>query len=67
MLELGHCMHPAFAFFAFAPSGKGGWRQLHRRLGDLLLTFAWQQKQAPPAPLFQREEMQFLALVGDRA
>jgi hypothetical protein len=74
MLEPGHRMHPAFAPFAFAPYEKGGWRRLHRRLGDLLLTFAWEQKapkqrqeQIPPAPLFQRRETQFPAWVGGRA
>ena len=44
----------------FAPFEKGGWRQLHRRLGDLLLIFPAEYKQEqeqvqiPPAPLFQR-------------
>ena len=46
------------AILTFALFEKGSWRRLHRRLGDLPLTFVWQQKQRqeqiPPAPLFQR-------------
>ena len=58
----------------FAPFAKGGWRQLHRRLGDLLLIFAGgyqqaekqEQEQIPPAPLFQRGRTLSLLAVGDR-
>ena len=56
--------------FDFAPFAKGGWRQLHRRLGDLLLIFAAEYKQEqgqvqiPPAPLFQRGGTSSLLAAG---
>ena len=58
--------------FDFAPFAKGGWRQLHRRLGDLLLIFVGEyqqgqeQVQIPPAPLFQRGKTLSLPAVEDR-
>lgn len=61
----------------FAPFAKGGWRQLHRRPGDLLLIFVGEyqqagkqqqaQEQIPPTPLFQRGRTLSLLAVEDRA
>jgi hypothetical protein len=57
----------------FAPFEKGGWRQLHRRLGDLLLIFAGEdrqgqeQEQIAPVPLFQRGREAAPRALGNRA
>ena len=59
----------------FAPFAKGSWRQLHRRLGDLLVIFVGEyqqvekqeQEQIPPTPLFQRGRTLSLLAMEDRA